>query len=460
MLQRTRLVLQITVACALLYTTQGHFGTHNCILRPGGVVKCFGRNLHGQCGVSSSTENIGDEPNELGPNLVTVDLGNKTATALFHGFSHTCAILNTGFPRCWGRNEDGELGVSNVNGTWTPLSGTSGFLAPTLFSFATSVVSMALGDGHTCALLESGKVRCWGSNQSGQLGLGLPQNTSVWNTTALDLGTGRTAIAITSGRYHVCAILDNAATVCWGATFWGQLGTGTNVKAYIGLDASDMGDSLTPVNFGPGRTAKRLSAGSFHTCAILDNDDVMCWGRNDFGQLGRGNTEDIGDNNSEMQGNGTVRVDIGEGRRALNISSGGRHTCIYTNTSEILCWGNGNHAQLGTGATDNRGDEPNEMGSSAITVSLGSNSPTSVVVGRNHTCAVLVDGDIVCWGSNKFGEVGIGNTNIIGDIPAEMGDALQIVDMSDYTTTTTTTTTTSTTTSTRKFGIITTCKIL
>ena len=128
--------------------------------------------------------------------------------------------------------------------------------------------------------LYNGDVKCWGSDSYGQLGDGgTNTDTNAPSSTAIDLGTGRTAVAVFAGYYHTCAILDNGDLKCWGRDNNGQLGDGgsnTNLNA----------PSSTAINLGTGRTAVAVSAGESHTCAILDNGDLKCWGYDYNGQLG------------------------------------------------------------------------------------------------------------------------------------------------------------------------------
>merc|ERR1712014_430620 len=101
---------------------------------------------------------------------------------------------------------------------------------------------------------------------------------------AIDLGSGRSAKALASGFHHTCAILDNDEVKCWGQNYNGQLGYGDTSNR--GDDSGEMGDSLAAIDLGTGRSAKALAHGYTHTCAILDNDEVKCWGKNVGGQLG------------------------------------------------------------------------------------------------------------------------------------------------------------------------------
>ena len=156
------------------------------------------------------------------------------------------------------------------------------------------------------------------------------------NLPVVDLGTGRTATAIGTGALHTCAILDNASIKCWGNNFYGQLGYGNTND--LGDVSGEMGDNLPVVDLGTGRTATAISAGSNHTCVLLDNASLKCWGYNNYGHLGYGNTNNLGDASGEMGDNLPV-VDLGTGRTATAISVGNLHTCAILDKTSLKCWG-------------------------------------------------------------------------------------------------------------------------
>ena len=121
------------------------------------------------------------------------------------------------------------------------------------------------------------------------------------NLTIVDLGTGRTATAIASGGSHTCAQLDNDSVKCWGEGTQGRLGYGNSNN--LGDGANEMGENLTAIDLGTGRTATAISLGNYHTCALLDNASVKCWGSNNNGQLGQGNTNNLGDDSCDIGDN-------------------------------------------------------------------------------------------------------------------------------------------------------------
>merc|ERR1712187_785124 len=149
---------------------------------------------------------------------------------------------------------------------------------------------------------------------------------------------------------HTCAILDNDEVKCWGWNSDGELGYGDTSTR--GDDSGQMGDSLAAIDLGTGRSAKALASGSHHTCAILDNDEVKCWGWNALGQLGYGDTSTRGDGSGEM-GDSLAAIDLGTGRSAKALASGHTHTCAILDNDEVKCWVYNSAGQLGQGDTSN-----------------------------------------------------------------------------------------------------------
>jgi alpha-tubulin suppressor-like RCC1 family protein len=270
---------------------------------------------------------------------------------------------------------------------------------------------VAAGARFSCARLDTGRVRCWGIGSYGALGYGNTHDVGDNETPAsagpVDLGAGRTAVAITGGGRHTCAILDNGKVRCWGLGDFGQLGYG-NTRV-IGDDETP--GSVGPVNLGAGRTAVAITGGGYHTCAILDNGKVRCWGEGRQGQLGYGNRKDIGDN----EGPASVRpVKLGKGRKAIAISAYGQHSCAVLNNRKVRCWGTGRYGQLGYGNTRNIGD--NEHPSSVGTVKLGrGRKAVAIQGGGRHTFALLDNGRLRSWGLSSDGQLGYGNMRNIGD---------------------------------------------
>ncbi len=346
-----------------------------------GQAKCWGCNSWGELGLGSTSLPVGDEPNEMGDSLPAIDLGS-------------------------GR----------------------------------SAVSVAAGNLFTCALLNDASIRCWGNNDYGQLGLGDTARRLTMGDAlaAADLGSGFSAqaLGVTTDYPFVCALLNGGGVKCWGTNGSGRLGLGDTQRR--GDDPNEMGDSLPAVDLGPGRSAVSLSVGGSHVCAMLDSQDIKCWGANGGGQLGLGDALSRGDGPNEMGANLPV-VDIGTTRTPVSVATGWSHTCATLDDGRVKCWGYNVFAggELGLGDTINRGDGINEMGDDLPFVDLGLNRTVvmldsggiSGIGGGGHTCAVLDNGKLKCWGANAHGELGLGDTENRGDDASEMGDNLLDVDL-------------------------------
>ena len=232
---------------------------------------------------------------------------------------------------CWGRNTDGQLGVVR---DWND-SSTDGWAVPRIVDLnGAGAVEISSGYAHTCAILDNGSVACWGGNNRGQLGYGGEQDYTEEGTIRLvSLPENRSAVAIDAWGDHTCAVLEDGSMVCWGGGNDGALGNG-------GLE-----DMYAPeeVALPPGRSAEIVSVGPSLTCTILDDMTVMCWGNNDYGQLGGGNISE-----------GTVAspsfpVSLPEGTMASSIDSGMFHSCIISTLGSVFCWGSNGYGQLGDG---------------------------------------------------------------------------------------------------------------
>lgn len=299
---------------------------------------------------------------------------------------------------------------------------------------------VSVGYRFSCAALSDASMKCWGENTYGQLGQG-DTNSRGDNAgelgdslTAIDLGSGRTAKAISAGVDHACALLNDNTVKCWGSNLYGQLGLADADNR--GDDPDEMGDNLNTVSLGAGRTAKAIAAGGYHSCAILDNDTVKCWGRNTFGQLGLADADNRGDDPNEMGDNLSIanletEIDFSvEPKTAKSISAGLNHTCVVLDDNNLKCWGDNSYGQLGQGDTQNRADDTNEMGEYLYAIELGTGrTAKSVSAGNNLSCAILDDGSVKCWGNNDSGGLGDENFLHLGDGPGEMGDNLDTVSL-------------------------------
>ncbi|MEQ8842714.1 MAG: S-layer homology domain-containing protein, partial [Acidimicrobiales bacterium] len=321
-----------------------------------------------------------------------------------------CAMLENGELKCW----SALAPVENGND-----------LAAIDLGSGRTAAAVASGRGHTCALLDDGAVKCWGDNSSGQLGLGDTTVRDGVPPAAVPLGTGRTATEITTGASHTCAVLDTGAIKCWGSNLSGQLGLGDTDDR--GDDPGEMGDDLPAVELGA--AAITVAGGYNNTCALLVGGQVKCWGVNSNGELGIGDVDRRGDDAGEM-GNSLPAIDLGTGRTATAIAGAWNHYCAVLDNGAVKCWGSNADGRLGIGDTDNRGDDPGEMGDDLPAVDLGTGRTAQAIDGGDSSTCALLDNDLLkCWGRNNYGELGYGDAETRGDGPGEMGDDLPAVDL-------------------------------
>ena len=334
---------------------------HTCALLDDGSVRCWGFGGQGRLGYGN-TKDVSD-PGSVGP----VDLGSgHTAKAITAGAGHTCVIVDDGSVVCWGFGGSGRLGYadqSNVGDRQTPASAGSVDLG------GRRAVAISAGQDHTCAILDNGNVRCWGRAEEGALGNGstdaIGDNETPGSVPAVSLGAGHTAVAISAGGRHTCVVLDDQTVRCWGDGSRGELGAGTNTNN-VGDTPATTPDKLAPVDLGAGRTAKAISAGAFDSCAVLDDGTVRCWGFGGAGRLGYANADNVGDDETP----GSVGpVDLGPGRSALAISAGRDHTCARLDDQAVRCWGSGANGRLGYCNESNVGDTqaPGSVGPVSLT---------------------------------------------------------------------------------------------
>ena len=379
-----------------------HNGSHTCALLDNGSAMCWGYNNNGQLGNGSSgTDNAtpGTVINlsnirlhGINQSHAVTNVDNGTAPTarygetLSAGANYTCTVLDNGSAKCWGSNSNGQLG----NGG--PLPGTDNSTpgnVVNISNFRSISTSLRKDETHTCAVLDNGSAMCWGSNSNGQLGNGssLPGNDIATPGTVTGLQSVK---SISVGGTHTCAVLDNGYAMCWGKNDYGQLGNGS-----LGSGT----DNATPGAVTGLQSVKSISASYYHTCAVLDNGSAMCWGKNDYGQLG-----------NESSGTGTDNATPGivTGLQSVkSISAGGHHTCTVLDNGSAMCWGRNNRGQLGYGTST----------TTTPGIVTGLQSVKSISAGFSHTCAVLDNSSAMCWGNNNDGQLGISTSTTQSNTP-------------------------------------------
>ena len=283
---------------------------------------------------------------------------------------HTCALTNSGGVKCWGWNGHGALGDGTTTRRLVPVD---------TLGLTSGVSALALGVYQTCALSSSGGVKCWGWNEHGQLGDG----TNTDRLAPVDvLGLLSGVSAITAGSRHACALSSGGAAKCWGHNLYGELGDGTTTDRFSPVDVVSLQSGVAAI-----------AAGGEHTCALTTAGGVKCWGSNSFGQLGDG-----------TQSGRHVPADVlGLESGIVAISSGFRHTCALTLAGGVKCWGLNFHGQLGDGTIADRLAPVNVQGLASGMI--------GVSAGHEHTCGLTAAGGVMCWGSNLYGLLGDGSTD-------------------------------------------------
>ncbi|MBY6242726.1 chromosome condensation regulator RCC1 [Methylosinus sp. Sm6] len=183
---------------------------HSCALTSGGAVKCWGMNDAGQ---------IGDGSTDRRPTPVAVSGLSSGVVAIAAGHYHTCALTISGAVKCWGRNSHGQLGDGTQTGRRTPVD---------VATLSSGVVAIGTGVRHSCAVTSAGDSKCWGSNESGQLGDGTRTNRFTPNRVSFLHGVA----AIGGGSEYTCASTNAGFVRCWGRNGSGQLGNGTTLPRY------------------------------------------------------------------------------------------------------------------------------------------------------------------------------------------------------------------------------------
>jgi alpha-tubulin suppressor-like RCC1 family protein len=370
---------------------------HTCVLTSQNTVRCWGDNQFGQLGYGN-TQNIGDATSRLPFTAGDVPLPPlDPVVEITAGYNHTCALLQSGLVVCWGANQFGQLGYGNTSnlGDGEPVT-SAGYV--TLGGLATHIVA---GGDHTCALMKtSGTLRCWGLNSSGELGRGntaaIGDNETVASASDVPLGTGLVVKDMALAGGTTCVILSNGAIRCWGANANGQLGIGGS--AAIG----DNETISTLANISITGTVRKIAAGDGFTCALMDASTVRCWGADGVGQLGQVlpfvsgfANPNWGDVASETPLN-LPGGDVNVGAPVNDLVAGRNHACALSTDSN-------SSGQLGTGNTNN-GRVP------AAPVNLDGITPYAMAAGSGHTCALRANGTARCWGANGSGQLGRGTT--------------------------------------------------
>lgn len=332
---------------------------HTCVLHEDGTVTCWGDNYFGQLGRSDFLEDSA-VPLEVA--------GIADAIQITAGDKHTCALREEKTVSCWGSYDLGPL----IDTQFVR------FPTPRRISYITRVASVASGGDHFCVLREDGTIHCWGPDNYDPYGYPV----SFRPETATRIQDITDATAITAGKRHSCALHEDGTISCWGSNDFGMLGNEDAAEEFTEY-------SSIPVKVENINDATAITAGDRHTCALHQDGTVSCWGQNWYGQLGSGTLRNL-----------VTPAKVAGIADATAIAAGGSHTCAIQESGTISCWGNNDQEQLGISQSLRLSAVPMqaEVAKDAYMLAAGS----------SHTCALLKEGSITCWGNNAYGQLGDG----------------------------------------------------
>ncbi|MBI4040571.1 MAG: hypothetical protein HY390_01760 [Deltaproteobacteria bacterium] len=319
--------------------------------------------------------------------------------------SHTCAILKDSSLKCWGKNDVGQLGDGTIDN--------KSAAGPVLLENGSplgTIHEVALGRNHTCALLRDGSVYCWGLNTSGQVGNGTTSNQSFASQVKDESGNAILHVKeIVAGLSHSCARLENGSVACWGGgePFATQVKEATpkcydtnaitNAKVFaIQRYCKVSGAGAVKEEFEILlESVQKIEAGYSHTCALLNNGNVKCWGANTDGQLGTGGDQDNKVAVPVMDKNGEFLSNVKE----MALSQ--EHSCALLNDETVSCWGRRPAGETPFGSTQDFTAFPILLGPTTHLTNV-----KSIGLGQEHSCALLNNGTVKCWGKNVSSQLG------------------------------------------------------
>lgn len=367
---------------------------HTCGLTTDGVAHCWGSDSNGQLGNGSTATEDQESPSQVDDSTMPRYASIVDITA---GEAHACARTPEGEAYCWGSDSSSELGNGSTTGNQdspspvdlTPVTGESAWRP------------VAAGSGCTCAASGAGVAYCWGRDGDAQLGNGDVLTANQESPSLVDtapVAGSSMPIGLAIGRWHACALMADGVPYCWGRDDFAQLGNGDLLTV---TQESPSAVDLSPVT---GNSAfVQLSGPGHHTCGLTAEGLAYCWGRDDVGQLGNGDTL-----TANQPSPSAVDVSTVTGSTTLvKVVGGGEHSCALTSAGVAYCWGSDVYGQLGNGdSLVANQDSPSPVDTSTIT-----GNPVFVQLsgGLYHTCGVTAEGDGYCWGRDDLGQLGNGD---------------------------------------------------
>jgi alpha-tubulin suppressor-like RCC1 family protein len=336
-------------------------GSFGCAITTAGGAKCWGYNGQGQLGDGTTVDKL----------TTAVDVSGLTSgvSDIYGGDGHSCVLTTSGGVKCWGQNSMGQLGDGSTTTRTTPVDVTG------LTSGAVKLASSSL---HSCAVTSAGALRCWGYNNSGQLGDGTTTNRST-AVTPTGLSSGVVAVGVANDS--TCAVMTTGALRCWGANTFGQLGDGTTTARTTPTNVSGLSSGIVAV-----------ATGERHTCALTSSGTVKCWGNNAGGYLGDGTATDS-----------SVPVDIPGLNGVSALATNNVGGCVLTTAGGVKCWGTNYGGTVGDGTFTQRNSPVDVAGMTFGVSAISTSSKGSA--SSNAVCAITIFGNAKCWGSNNYNQI-------------------------------------------------------
>ena len=325
---------------------------------------------------------------------------------------------------CWGRNQDGELGLGNTDNFGDESDETMSDLPFLVFPSGVDVVAVSPGHFHTCILSAVGDVYCFGNNVHGATGSGVNSivgdDESLTDLAPVALPGNAKASTIACSELQTCAVMVDNQLICWGNGQYGSHGQGNTQS--LGNTPSTVPSALPPIKLPGGETVKSISPGAGGFCVILGNDRGFCFGRGEMGAMGQGNLNNVGTQGGTMSNFSPIQFSNPAATvQAIDIGMG--HACAMLDNGEITCWGG--HAQYGAiGGTCSPDFNPTPSILDPLEFPEGE-TVVDFSVGNWHTCFAFESGGISCIGRNRYGQLGMGDTL---DRGCEGGETLATLD--------------------------------
>ncbi|MDD2482776.1 MAG: fibronectin type III domain-containing protein [Candidatus Shapirobacteria bacterium] len=320
-------------------------------------------------------------------------LGDGGDVSVTMGSDYACSNRTDGTVYCWGGNSQGQLGIGSTIGARSYPVQVVGAGGTGILEGITSVKA---GTYSTCGLKNDKTVYCWGNDDNGQLG----DNLKIDKRFPVKvLGMGGTGIldevsAISLGGNSTFAVKDNGEVYSWGKNNYAQLGIGNTVNPKITI-MQVVGAGGTGVL----SDVKAITSGESHSCVVKNDGTVYCWGYGFYGELGIG----VSGANSIVQ----YPTQVTGLTNIVSIAAGTNHTCAIDSSGKMYCWGRNTNGQLGNNSSANSAS-PVQVKST--TGSGTFSTAATAAAGGNHTCTISTDDKIYCWGLANYGQLGVGST--------------------------------------------------